>query len=283
MTLTNAMGSALSGLTAQQFNLDVIGDNLANASTPGFVTARVDFEAALAETIRLGSEPESSSMGGVDPLQIGLGVEVGGVTRSFDDPGLIQATGIAGDLAIDGLGFFTLADGEGGLAYTRDGSFGVDASGLFIDPGTGFAVQGLMADPVTGVIPAGAALQTITLPVSDPAFTGFFVQADGTLVGTFTTGNRTIARVELARFVNPNGLERDGSGLFRATLSSGAPIAGDPGAGGLGTLVGGALELSNVDFSEQFGRLIDAQRAFQSNARVLNRADQLLEDLVKIV
>ncbi|HEX7898202.1 MAG TPA: flagellar hook basal-body protein [Planctomycetota bacterium] len=283
MTLTNAMGSALSGLSAQQLQLDVIGDNLANSSTPGFRTARVDFESALAETIRLGSEPEGSSLGGVNPLQIGTGVEVGGITRTFDVPGVIQPTGVAGDLAIDGQGFFILSDGEGGLAYTRDGSFGVDAAGVFIDPSTGFAVQGLMADPVTGIIPAGAALQDVALPVSDPTFTGFFVQADGTLVGTFTGGNRTIARVELARFVNPEGLERDGQGFFRETPSSGAPVTGDPGAGGLGTLVGGALELSNVDFTEQFGALISAQRAFQSNARVLNRADQLLEDLVKIV
>ena len=275
MTLTNAMGSALSGLTAQQVQLDVIGDNLANSSTPGFRTARTDFETALAETIRLGSEPEGAWIGGVDPLQIGTGVEVGGITRSFDQPGVIQPTGVAGDLAIDGLGFFILSDGEGGLAYTRDGSFGVDASGLFVDPSTGFAVQGVMA--------GGAALQNIALPVSDPTFTGFFVQADGTLVGTFTAGNQTIARVELARFANPNGLERDGEGLFRESLNSGAPIAGDPGAGGLGTLVGGALELSNVDFTEQFGLLIQAQRAFQSNARVMNRADQLLEDLIKIV
>ena len=270
MTLTNAMGSALSGLSAQQVQLDVIGDNLANSSTPGFRTARTDFETALAETIRLGSEPDGPWIGGVDPLQIGTGVEVGGITRSFDDPGVIQPTGIAGDLAIDGLGFFILSDGEGGLAYTRDGSFGVDAAGLFVDPATGFAVQ-------------GAGLQDLSLPVSDPDFTGFFVQPDGTLVGTFTTGNQPLGRIALARFVNPDGLEIEGENLFRESLNSGPAIAGDPGAGGLGTLVGGALELSNVDFTEQFSLLIEAQRAFQSNARVLNRADQLLEDLVKIV
>jgi flagellar hook protein FlgE len=270
MTLTNAMGSALSGLSAQQIQLDVVGDNLANSSTPGFRAARTDFETALAETIRLGSEPDGAWIGGVDPTQVGTGVEVGGITRSFDDQGVIQPTGIAGDLAIDGLGFFVLSDGEGGLAYTRDGSFGVDASGLFVDPATGFAVR-------------GDGLTDITLPVSDPTFTGFFVQPDGTLVGTFTTGNQTLATVRLARFANPDGLEIDGRGFFRESLNSGPAITGDPGTGGLGTLVGGALELSNVDFTEQFGLLIEAQRAFQSNARVLNRADQLLEDLLKIV
>lgn len=269
MALTNAMGSALSGLSAQQVRLDVIGDNLANSSTPGFRAARVDFEAALAETIRLGSEPEDFRLGGVDPLQIGLGVDAAGVTRTFEDQGVIQPTGPAGDVAIDGAGFFVLSDGEGRLAYTRDGSFGVDAAGRFVDPATGFAVRGAAGD--------------LLIPVADPTFTGFQVQADGTILGSFTGGPLALGRIGLARFVNPNGLERDARGLFRETASSGPAIVGDPGTGGLGTLVGGALELSNVDFTEQFGELIAAQRAFQSNARVLNRSDQLLEDLVKIV
>lgn len=283
MALMNAMGSALSGLGAQQLRLDVIGDNLANSSTPGFRTARVDFETALAETIRIGSEPEMLDLGGVDPLQVGLGVSVAGITRTFEDAGLIQPTGPAGDVAIDGPGFFVLSDGEGGLAYTRDGSFGVDAAGRLVDPATGYGVRGLAADPVTGVIPGGTSPSDLALPVLDPTFTGFLVQADGTLTGTFTTGNRTLGRIGLARFVNPNGLEWDARGFFRETAASGAAIGGDPGTAGLGTLVGGALELSNVDFGEQFGELIAAQRAFQSNARVLNRCDQLLEDLVKIV
>lgn len=269
MALTNAIGSALSGLSAQQIRLDVVGDNLANSSTPGFRTGRVDFESALSETIRLGSEAEDRTLGGVNPLQAGLGVEVAGITRTFEDQGVIQPTGPAGDVAIDGAGFFTLSDGEGGLAYTRDGSFGVDAAGRFIDPASGFAVQGAAGD--------------LLIPVADPTFTGFQVQADGTILGSFTGGPLALGRIELARFVNPNGLERDGRGFFRETAASGRAIAGDPGTSGLGTLVGGALELSNVDFTEQFGELISAQRAFQSNARLLKRAEEMLEDLVKIV
>lgn len=266
MSLTRAIDSAVSGVLAQQIRLDVVGDNLANVSTPGFRGARVDFASALSDTLRIGSEPERAYLGGVDPLQIGLGVEVAGVTRSFDVPGAIVTTGIAGDVAIDGDGFFRL---EGG-GYTRDGSFGVDASGRFVDPATGLAVLG----ENDGVL---------LVPAADPSFTGFSVGADGTLTGNFTGGPQALGRITLARFANPEGLELDGLGLFRETAASGDPIVGAPGTGGLGTLVGGALESSNVDATAELGELISAQRAYLTNARALRGADRLLEDLVKIV
>ena len=285
MALLNAMGSALSGLTAQQVRLDVVGDNLANASTSGFREARVDFESALSETIRLGTEPQGGTLGGSDPLQAGLGVNVARISRDFEAQGTIIATGRPEDLAVDGAGFFIL---EGG-AYTRDGSFARGADGVLRTSG-GLAVQGLNADPTTFVMPASGPLENVTIPLGTlelapgNPLTGFSVGADGTVTGTFLGGElRTIAQIRLARFANPNGLEAAGNNLFREALNSGGAIEGAPGSRGLGTLAGGALEASVVDFAEQFGELIAAQRAFQANARVLARAEQALEDLVKLL
>jgi flagellar hook protein FlgE len=163
MNLTPAMGSAVSGLQAYQAALDVIGNNLANLGTPGFKAGRVEFQELLSQTLRFGTAPQGW-MGGIDPLQIGTGVGITAVRSDFN-PGALQVTGRAGDLAVDGGGFFILRDADGLRAYTRDGSFGVDARGILVDPSSGFAVQGLNADPVTFALPAGGALEDVRIPL----------------------------------------------------------------------------------------------------------------------
>jgi flagellar hook protein FlgE len=165
MTLVRAMGSGLSGLNAQQFALDTIGNNLANATTTGFRAGRVEFSTLLSQTIRFGTAPQGQ-LGGVDPIQVGFGVGVAGVGRNFAQ-GELRTTGFASDLAIDGEGFFILRDGHGGQAFTRDGSFSINPEGILHDAATGYVVQGVNADYSTFAIPAGGPLEDLRIPVGN--------------------------------------------------------------------------------------------------------------------
>lgn len=165
MALVRAMGSALSGLNGQQTKLDVIGDNLANATTTGFKSSRVDFQTLLSQTIRFGSAPQGQ-LGGVDPVQVGLGVQVGSMTRDFSQ-GELQTTGLNSDLAIDGSGFFILKDAAGEQVFSRDGSFSINPLSQLHDPATGFKVQGINADLQTFTIPAGGPLEDVVIPVGN--------------------------------------------------------------------------------------------------------------------
>lgn len=165
MTLVRAMGSALSGLNAQQFQLDTIGNNLANATTTGYKSSRLGFQTILSQTIRLGSAPQGS-LGGVDPFQIGLGVTIGSTTHNFNQ-GELQTTGQASDLAIDGSGFFITRDSHGSQLYTRDGAFSINPQGFLHDPSTGFMVQGVNADYTSFTVPQGGPLEDVRIPVGD--------------------------------------------------------------------------------------------------------------------
>lgn len=165
MALVRAMNSAISGLRSQQFKIDTIGDNLANSTTTGFKTGRVEFKTLLSQTISFGTAPQGF-LGGVDPIQQGLGVAVASTTRNFSQ-GELETTGVATDLAVDGNGFFILQNGQGGLAYSRDGGFTINPANLLHDPGTGFVVQGVTADLSTFTIASGAPIGSISIPVGN--------------------------------------------------------------------------------------------------------------------
>ncbi len=144
MALLRSMSTGISGLKAQQTAIDVIGHNIANASTTAYKTGRVNFTSLLSQTLRFGSAP-NGEQGGVDPRQVGLGVGVGGVQYNFND-GPRRATGIATDLSLEGNGFFVMAGGRGRV-FTRDGTFSLNSVGALVDPTSGYRVQGWMADP----------------------------------------------------------------------------------------------------------------------------------------
>lgn len=163
MALIRAMNAAISGLRAQQVKIDTIGNNLANVNTTGFKSSSVNFASLLSQTLGFGSAP-SGNLGGVDPSQVGLGVQVSDTRMNFLQ-GNFVATGIATDLAIDGDGFFVVLDGNGQELYTRDGTFGLNSNSLLIDPSTGFRVQGLLADLSTFTITPSASLSDITIPL----------------------------------------------------------------------------------------------------------------------
>lgn len=291
MALMPMMSTAMSGLTAMQVKLETTADNLANVDTTGFKSSRTDFQTLFSETLRSGTEP-TGDLGGVDPLQIGTGVEVAGFTVDFSQGG-VTSTGREGDAAIQGGGFFILQDAFGVPAYTRDGAFAVNLAGTLVDPATGWPVLGVNADLSSFTLPAGGTLQPLQVPIGQTlatgpgttaTLTGFRLESDGTVTGIFDDGvDRTLGLVRLARFLSPDGLEAAGGTVFRETGASGRPILGVPGSPGLGSLADRSLEASNVDETEQLGELIDAHRAFHGNSAVLSRAEDLLAALLDVV
>lgn len=185
MALIRSLNTAVSGLRAQQFRIETVGNNIANVDTTAFKTTRVDFSTLLNQSITYGMAPQGF-LGGIDPVQIGLGSQVAGTTSDFSQ-GPTEATGVASDLAIQGNGFFVLKDSAGGRVFTRDGSFSINPANLLHDAATGFVVQGHMADENFQVTPGGV-VEDISIPV----------------------GSMTIARattfVNLQGNLNPSGL-----------------------------------------------------------------------------
>ncbi|MHC4605416.1 MAG: flagellar hook-basal body complex protein [Planctomycetota bacterium] len=165
MALIRALNAAISGLRGQQFRIDTIGDNLANSTTTAFKAGRVEFHTLLSQTIQFGTAPQGF-LGGIDPLQRGLGVGIASTTRMFTQ-GELDVTGIASDLGIQGEGFFIMRDNGGDLVFSRDGSFSLNPSNLLHNPANGYIVQGVMADRNTFTIASGAPIQNIEVPVGE--------------------------------------------------------------------------------------------------------------------
>jgi len=151
MGVTRALYSSISGLISHQAMLDVIGDNIANINTPGYKDGRVLFRTQFAQVMATGSAPSGTS-GGVNPIQVGLGVDLGAITRSFSQ-GVLQLTGVNGDCAVDGEGFFVVNDADGTPLYTREGSFTVDPRTSYLVNSSGFFVQGYQIDADFNVTP----------------------------------------------------------------------------------------------------------------------------------
>lgn len=246
------------GLQANQLRIDAISNNLANVATPAFKKARVTFDDVLYRAVAptIATSVDSS---GEDADSLGGGTVVSKINRFFTQ-GALQATQRPLDLAIQGNGFFEVERADGSLAYTRAGAFAVNdvgdlvtSEGAHLRPGIRIppdAVEVLVSD--TGDV--AVRLPDATSPV---------------LVG----------HLELAQFINPDGLKPIGAGLYQATAASGDPFVDVPGQQGLGTLKQGFLEASNVDFSEELVELLLAQRAFQLNAKMVQASDEMLAEI----
>lgn len=250
---------ARTGLDAQQTHLDVISNNLANVSTNGFKRARAVFEDLLYQTMRQPGAQSSQTTTIPSGLQVGTGVRPV-ATERIHTQGNLQQTGNALDLAIQGGGYFQIQMPDGTTAYTRDGSFQKDANGQIVTS-SGYALQ-------PGItIPADALSVTIakdgTVSVTLPG------QVDASQVGT----------VQIANFINPGGLLSTGENLFIETPASGAPTASTPGTNGTGSINQGYVETSNVNVAEELVSMIEAQRAYEINSRVVSTADQMLAKL----
>jgi flagellar basal-body rod protein FlgG len=250
---------AKTGMDAQQTQLDTISNNLANVGTTGYKRARVAFEDLLYQNLRQAGANSSQQTQLPAGLQIGTGVVPVATERMFDQ-GNLQQTGNPLDLAINGNGFFQVQMPDGTLAYTRDGSFHVDAAGMLVT-NSGFAVT-----------PA------INIPGSATSVT---VGQDG-IVSITVAGKptpQTVGTIQLASFVNPAGLEAKGQNLFAESAASGTPSANTAGSNGLGTLQQNFLETSNVNVVSELVNMIQTQRAYEMNSKAIQTADQMLGKL----
>lgn len=254
--MMRALWTAATGMVAKQLDIDVIAHNLANINTSGFKKVRAEFQDLVSQGMRASGAPaEGGSLVPVG-IQVGLGTRVASTQRIFSQ-GDFQQTGNTLDLAIEGDGFFQITRPDGTLAYTRDGSFKLDGGGMIVTS------DGLPLEPAI-TIPPGALKITIS--------------ADGVVSAVLPGSNdpTEIGRIELARFVNPAGLEPAGRNLYVATPASGDPVVGAPGSEGLGTLAQGFLEASNVQVVEEMVRMIAAQRAYEAISKAISTSDEML-------
>jgi len=251
------------GMLAQQTNVDVISNNIANMTTSGYKRQRVDFKDLIYQNIQQPGA-QSSDQGTMMPsgLQMGLGVRVASVYR-INEQGPLQITDNPLDLALTGDGFFKVELPSGDIAYTRDGVFQVNQDGEIV---TG---KGYRMDPNI-TVPADA----LSVTVNDSG--EVFAKIDGQI------NLQNIGQIELASFVNPAGLEAIGDNLFTETEASGTPIAGNPGEDQFATIRQGALETSNVNVVEEVTSLITAQRAYEMNSNVISTSDQMLQTLTQL-
>jgi flagellar hook protein FlgE len=277
--MLRSLFSAISGLRTNQTMLDVTGNNIANANTVGFKGTGVVFQDTLSQMLTSAGGP-AGTRGGTNPVQIGLGVSVGGTTTNFNQ-GSAQVTGRATDLMLQGDGFFVV-DRNGESLYTRAGAFNFDSAGNLVTL-DGDKVMGYQAT-ATGFSQTPSAITINDLTDDTSGLRSLKIGADGVVTGVYDTDplTRPLFQVAVANFANPEGLERAGDTAFRASTNSGAVQLGAPGQGRMGTLVGGALEMSNVDLAQEFTNLIVAQRGFQATSRVITTSDQVLEELVNI-
>jgi flagellar basal-body rod protein FlgG len=250
------------GMDAQQTQLDVISNNLANVGTTGFKRARVAFEDLLYQNVRQAGANSSQQTQLPTGLQIGTGVKPVATPRIFTQ-GSLQQTGNQLDLAINGQGFFQITMPDGTTAYSRDGSFHVDANGALVTS------NGFAASPA------------ITIPANAQSVT---IGQDGTVSVTVPgqTAPQTVGSVQLASFTNPAGLEAKGMNLYSETAASGTPSANTPGTNGLGLLSQGYLETSNVNVVEELVAMIQTQRAYEINSKAIQTSDQMLARLAQL-
>jgi flagellar basal-body rod protein FlgG len=260
--LIRSLWVAKTGLEAQQLNVDVISNNLANVSTNGFKRQRAVFEDLLYQQIRQPGAQSSQQTQVSSGLQLGAGVMPAATARNFANGSLQQTAGTF-DIAINGQGFFQILLPDGTTAYTRDGSFQLDSNGQMVTS-SGYQLQ-----------------PTITIPANTLTVT---IGADGTVSAT-QAGSSTpvqLGTIQLANFINPGGLQAHGANLFLESASSGPPQLDTPGTNGLGTLNQGFVETSNVSVTEELVNLITAQRAFEINSRSVETSDQMLQKLVQL-
>ncbi len=253
-----ALHVARTGLDAQNTKMRVIANNLANVNTTGFKRDRADFETlAYQQMIAAGSASDSENKFATG-LSLGSGVALTG-TSKIDTQGTLTQTGNSLDLAIEGGGYFQLQKPDGTIAYTRAGNFSVTAEGTVV------SADGLPLIPQIQV-PEGA--------------TSVSIGNDGTVSATLQgeAAPTELGRIETARFVNPSGLQSVGSNLLVETAASGIPQVGVPGLEGRGALRSGSLEGSNVNVVEELVDMIETQRAYEINSKMISAVDEMLQN-----
>lgn len=260
--MINSLMTAATGMTAQQTQLDVISHNLANVSTTGFKRSTAVFEDLMYQNLRQVGANAAEQAELPTGLQVGLGVRTVATSRNFTQ-GTPQQSGRSLDVAINGAGFFQIEMPDGTTGYSRDGSFQIDAQGRLVTNG-GF--------PLT----AG-----ITVPAETESLT---ISSDGVVSAKLAgqTQLQQVGQIELANFINPPGLEPLGQNLYRESVASGTPIASSPGATGMGYLMQGYTEASNVNVVQELVQMIQTQRAYEMNSKAIQTSDQMLQRLSQL-
>jgi len=253
---------AKTGMEAQQTQLDHISHNLANVGTHGYKRSHAVFEDLMYQNLRQSGAPETEQTNLPTGLQVGLGVRPVASSRTFTQ-GSLQQSDNALDIAITGDGFFQIQRPDGTTAYSRDGAFKLDATGQIVTSNGETLLPGI-------TVPQGAKQISIG--------------ADGT-VSAIVAGNvapQELGQIQLASFINPNGLSPQGQNLFIETAASGAPQVGTPGTNALGTIKQGYVETSNVNVVEELVQMIQTQRAYELNSKAVQTSDQMLQRLSQI-
>jgi flagellar basal-body rod protein FlgG len=253
-----ALDIAASGMAAQELNVQVISNNIANMNTTGYKRQRADFQDLLYEHVsRVGTQ--TSTQGNILPV----GIDLGGGVKTVGTPrlitqGTLSQTGNTLDMAVIGDGFFKILNPDGTFSYTRDGSFQMDAQGRVVTP------QGSVVQP------------GITIPQNS---SGITVNSQGQVAVTVpgSTTPTVLGQLTLTRFLNEAGLQPIGNNLFNETPASGPPQDGLAAIDGYGTIQQGSLEQANVDPVTEISNLISAQRAYEMNSKVITAADQMLQ------
>jgi len=255
--MNGALWTAKTGLDAQQTRMQVISNNLANTNTTGFKRDRAVFQDLLYQTMRQPGAQSSQNTQLPSGLSVGTGVRVVSTEKLFVQGNLTQ-TGDALDMAIQGRGFFEVLKPDGGLAYTRDGSFQLDSQGQMVNA-SGYVLQ-----------------PNIALPQNAESVT---IGDDGIVTAQIPGNNAAtqVGAITLTDFMNPAGLQAIGGNLFNETAASGAPIQGTPGIGGLGSLIQGSVETSNVNIVEELVSMIETQRAYEISSKAISTTDGMLQ------
>jgi len=321
--MLRSMYSGISGLKNFQTKLDVIGNNISNVNTIGFKKGRVQFKDLMSQT-EAGASGSTATTGGVNPKQVGLGSQIAAID-TIHGGGSLQQTGRGLDLAIEGDGFFMVADANGApdpdsgfidedgfnnTLFTRNGVFYMDNNGYLVNADGKYMVgisagdelviektdTGILAadgpkasgddganlfDDTTGELtPADGTVGPIRIP---PTAKQVNIAQDGTITYTDLNGDLQWAgQLIMAKFPNAGGLAKVGGNYYQQTTNSGVAYAQVATVAGMGKVVPGVVEMSNVDLSEEFTEMIVAQRGFQANTRIITTSDEILQELVNL-
>jgi len=257
--MLRALTTGALGMSSQQKTVDNIANNLANVNTTGFKRSSIAFQDMFYENIATSRQGSAGNQANNDApaLQIGHGSRAVATIRNFMQ-GSVTETGNPLDLGISGEGFFQIEMPDGSVAYTRDGNFNRDASGMLVN-NSGLPLASQIEIPMDAI--------------------GIMISQDGVVTAELpgSQGLVDLGQIELAKFVNTGGLSSQGDNLFAETEASGLPIIGAPGAEGFGVLRQGFLEQSNVDIVTEMVRLIEAQRAYETNSKMVQTAEDMMQ------
>lgn len=255
--MLRALNTAALGMNAQQRNVDNIANNMSNASTTGYKQARLVFHDLLYQNVQAGGQNEAEGDEAPSSLQIGHGATPIASVRDFQQGGF-KETGNDLDIAVNGDGFLQIRQPDGSIAYTRDGNFSLDADGNIVTH------SGLMLEPDLNVPPEATSIR---------------ISQDGIVTAELEDDpvGIELGQIELARFSNPEGLEPKGGNLFEETASSGPPTITTPGEDGTGLVRQGFLESSNVDIVREMVGLIEAQRSYEVNSKMITTTEDMLQ------